>query len=142
MRKNVAKTLSKKKKTNLQIFSFQNRIYIYSFFILVFLHRMSKHDQLYFPSDVRKFNWDEYCYNYNLGLLRYIGNDTLTDFEPARKRMKKFYVAHFCVLVIYYSLLGLFYFYLGRLLGINNLISSQIDRIKPFSIDLFNWHTI
>lgn len=93
---------------------------------------MSKYDQSYFPSDVRKFNWDSYCYNYNLGLLRYIGKDTLDDFEPARRRMKKIYVAHFFVLVIYYSLLALFYFYLGRLLGINNLISSQIERIEPF----------
>lgn len=94
---------------------------------------MHEHDKQYFPSDVRKFHWDSYCYNYNLGLLRYIGNETLDDFEPARRRMRKFYIAHFFVLIIYYSLLATFYFYMGRLFGINDLIASQIDRIEyPF----------
>lgn len=96
-------------------------------FLCVF--RMHEHDVQFFPSDVRKFKWDSYCYNYNLGLLRYIGNEQLGDFEPARRRMRKFYIAHFFVLVIYYSLLATFYFYMGRLFGINGLISSFIDRI-------------
>lgn len=95
-----------------------------------FAYRMCEHDKLYFPSDVRKFHWDAYCYNYNLGLLRYIGNDDLEDFEPGRRRMRKFFVAHFFVLVIYYSLLAVFYFYLGRLMGINNLINNQFERIE------------
>lgn len=90
---------------------------------------MCEYDKQFFPSDVRKFNWDAYCYNYNLGLLKYIGNETLDDFEPARRRMRKFYIAHFFVLCIYYSLLATFWFYFGRLFGINNLISSQIDRM-------------
>lgn len=94
---------------------------------------MDEYDKQYFPSDVRKFQWDSYCYNYNLGLLRYIGNEELGDFEPARRRMRKFYIAHFFVLVVYYSLLATFYFYLGRLFGINGLIASQINRIEyPF----------
>lgn len=97
--------------------------------------RMNEYDKQYFPCDVRKFQWDSYCYNYNLGLIRYIGNETLDDFEPARRRMRRFYIAHFFVLVIYYSLLAIFYFYLGRLFGINGLIASLIDRIG-FS---FNW---
>lgn len=64
--------------------------------------------------------------------MRYIGNETIEDFEPARRRMRKFYVAHYIVLAIYYTLLALFYFYLGRLLGINKLISSQIDQLDLF----------
>lgn len=93
---------------------------------------MNEHDQSYFPSDVRKFQWDAFCYNYNLGLLRYIGKETLQDFEPARRRMRKFYVAHCFLLVIYYSLLATFFFYLGRLFGINAMISPYIDRIASF----------
>lgn len=93
---------------------------------------MCEHDKLYFPSDVRNFNWDAYCYNYNLGLLKYIGRDTLNDFEPARQRMRKFRVAHYFVLVIYYSLLATFYYYMGRLFGVNNLISSQINRVAAW----------
>ncbi|XP_031634319.1 fatty acyl-CoA reductase wat-like [Contarinia nasturtii] len=92
--------------------------------------RMCDHDKAYFPSDVRNFQWDAYCYNYNLGLLRYIGNETIEDFEPARRRMRKFHIAHLFVLAIYYTLLALLYYYLGRLFGINNLISSQIQRIN------------
>lgn len=107
-------------------------IVIFFWFALEFF-RMCEEDQSYFPSDVRKFDWDAYCYNYNLGLMRYIANDLLDDFEPARRRMRKFYIAHFFVLVIYYSLLALFYFYLGRLFGINQLISSQFEYI----VDLF-----
>lgn len=91
---------------------------------------MCEHDKLFFPSDVRTFNWDTYCYNYNLGLMRYIGNEILGDFEPARRRMRKFYIAHFFVLVIYYSFLATFYYYFGRLIGINKLISSQIERVE------------
>lgn len=90
---------------------------------------MNEFDKLFFPSDVRKFDWDAFCYDYNMGLLRYIGKDNLENVEPARKRMRKFRIAHFFVLVVYYSLLALFYFYLGRLLGINQLICSQIDNL-------------
>lgn len=90
---------------------------------------MCEDDEKYFPSDVREFNWTAYTYNYNLGLLRYIGKEILGDFEPARRRMRKFYVAHFFVLVIYYSMLALFYYYFGRLIGVNQLISSQWERI-------------
>lgn len=53
----------------------------------------------------------------------------MDDFEPAHRRMRKFYIAHFFLLVIYFSLLALFYFYMGRLFGINQLISTQIERI-------------
>lgn len=105
----------------------------YGFVSRFHFSRMHEYDKQYFPSDVRKFVWDSYCYNYNLGLLRYIGNEVLEDFEPARRRMRKFYVAHFFVLIIYYSILATFYFYMGRLFGINGLIASQIDRFEyPF----------
>lgn len=90
---------------------------------------MNEYDKTFFPSDVRKFDWDSFCYDYNMGLLRYIGQDNLENVEHARKRMRKFRIAHFFVLVIYYSLLALFYFYLGRLLGINQLICSHIDNL-------------
>lgn len=83
---------------------------------------------MYFPCDVRKFNWDAYCYNYTLGLLRYIGNETLDNFDEARRRMRKFRVAHFFVLIVYYSLLALIYYAFGHLLGINEKIRIQIDR--------------
>lgn len=90
---------------------------------------MSEHDKVYFPSDVRKFNWDAYCYNYNLGLLRYIGQEELEDFEPARRRMRKFRIAHLFVLIIYYSILACVYYGLGQLLGINNFICSKISNL-------------
>lgn len=83
---------------------------------------MSPSDQLYFPSDVRKYNWDEYRYNYHLGLLRYIGLDTLEDFGPARRRALKFRIAHFFVLVIYYSLLAGFWYFIGHIIGFNDYI--------------------
>lgn len=90
---------------------------------------MSEYDRKYFPSDVRRFNWDAYCYNYNLGLLRYIGQEELDDFEPARRRMRKFRFAHFFVLVIYYSILAFVYYGLGHLLGINDFICSKISSL-------------
>lgn len=95
----------------------------------VSISRMNNYDRQYFPSDVRNFHWDSYCYNYNLGLLRYIGNEKLEDFAPARRRMRRFQIAHIFVLIVYYSLLAIFYFYLGRLTGVNNLISSQLNHI-------------
>lgn len=87
---------------------------------------MSPPDQIYFPSDVRKYSWDEYRYNYHLGLLRYIGLESLQDFGPARKRMYKFRIAHFFVLVIYYSLLAAFWYFIGYLFGINNYIRNTL----------------
>lgn len=89
---------------------------------------MTAADKKFFPSDVRKFDWDSYCYNYNLGLLRYIGNENLDDFDGARRRMRKFRIAHFFVLIIYYSILALIYYGLGRLFGINAMLSSWFDQ--------------
>lgn len=90
---------------------------------------MTIHDQKYFPSDVRKYNWYEYRYNYHLGLLRYIGIESLVDFEPARRRMTKFKIAHYIVLVCYYSLLAAFYYLFGHLFGINNIIRSTMSKL-------------
>lgn len=103
-------------------------IVLYLGFILRF-NRMSKHDHIYFPCDVRKFNWDAYCYNYTLGLLRYIGQETLEDFDQARRRMRKFRIAHYFVLIIYYSLLASIIYGLGYLFGINEIIRVRIGRI-------------
>lgn len=93
---------------------------------------MSEYDKKFFPSDVRKFDWDSYCYNYTLGLLRYIGNETLDDFEPARRRMRKFRIAHFFVLVIYYTLLALLYYGLGRLFGINDILGGWFTSLLNY----------
>lgn len=84
---------------------------------------------MYFPCDVRKFNWDAYCYNYTLGLLRYIGNETLDEFDQARRRMRKFRIAHYFVLIAYYTLLAAIYYGLGHIFGINSTIRTQIERI-------------
>lgn len=87
---------------------------------------MTAHDQKFFPSDARKYSWNEYRYNYHLGLLRYIGLDTLDDFGPARKRMLKFKIAHFFVLVVYYALLASIYYFIGHMVGINDIIRSTL----------------
>lgn len=91
---------------------------------------MDVHDQKFFPSDTRNYNWDEYRYNYHLGLLRYIGLETLADFGPARKRMFRFKIAHFFVLIVYYALLASMYYFVGHMLGINNIIRSWISQYK------------
>lgn len=91
---------------------------------------MNEYDKKFFPSDVRKFDWDKFCTSYALGIMHYLGKDDLEDFGPARRMTRIFRIAHFFVLVFYYSLLGLFYFYLGRFLGINQLFSSYADCIK------------
>lgn len=90
---------------------------------------MSIHDQKFFPSDARKYNWDEYRYNYHLGLLRYIGLETLDDFAPARKRMLRFKIAHFFVLIVYYAVLASVYYLIGHMLGINDVIRSWIAQM-------------
>lgn len=95
---------------------------------------MNAADMKFFPSDVRKYDWRQYRYNYHLGLLRYIGNIDLEDFSKARKRMQKFRIAHYFILVIYYLLLATFYFYFGRLLGINRAIENWAS-----SKGLFFW---
>lgn len=88
---------------------------------------MTKDDHKFFPSDVRKYDWDQYRYNYHLGLLRYVGKETVADVEVARKRLFKFRVAHFVVLIFYYMMWAAFYFYLGRLFGINRAIESWLS---------------
>lgn len=83
---------------------------------------MTKEDKLFFPSDVRKYDWDHFRYNYHLGLLRYVGNETVGEVDVARRRLLKFRVAHFIVLIFYYSMWFIFYYNLGRLFGINKNI--------------------
>lgn len=99
------------------------------FFFFSILGRMSVDDQKFFPSDASKYNWNEYRYNYYLGLLRYIGLETLDDFAPAKSRMMKFKIAHFFVLIIYYAILASIYYFIGHLLGINDTIRAWIARI-------------
>lgn len=90
---------------------------------------MNENDKIFFPSDVRKYDWDSYAYNYNMGLLRYIGKDSLENFDAARRRMRNFRIAHYFVLAFYYSFLALIYYALGRLFGINNMLSNWYDRL-------------
>lgn len=90
----------------------------------MFICRMNKYDKLFFPSDVRKFDWDSFCYNYALGMIRYIARENLESLESAGRRQLMLRIAHYFTLVIYYSLLALFYYYLGRLICINKSISS------------------
>lgn len=85
---------------------------------------MDENDKKFFPSDVRKYDWDSFRYNYHLGLLRYVGNEEVADNEVARRRMLKFRIAHFVLLIFYYMMWLAFYFYLGRLFGINKTIES------------------
>lgn len=92
--------------------------------LISFANRMTKDDMKFFPSDTRNYNWEDYRYNYHLGLLRYIGQDTLDEFGPARKRMFRFKIAHFFVLIVYYSFLASIYYFFGELCGINNSIRS------------------
>lgn len=80
---------------------------------------MSQEDREYFPIDVDRFNWQKFAPKYAIGLRKYIAKEPMDNLDRAKRKLEKLRIAHYCVLVIYYSLLAIFYFYLFKLCGIN-----------------------
>lgn len=97
---------------------------------------MSSDDHLFFPCDVRKFQWEEFRLNYFLGMFQYIGKDSLDSIDANRKRLRKFQIAHYFVLFFYYAIIGWITYSLGRLFGFNAFVydwyESMTNAIQQF----------
>lgn len=70
---------------------------------------MTKADQIFFPSDLRKYNFKDYVHTYYKGMRTYIVKETDFNVEKAKSKLRKLQAAHAVILVFYYS--GFLYFY-------------------------------
>lgn len=91
---------------------------------------MAKCDQMFFPCDIRKFDWFNFRINYHLGLMKYIGLESLDHFDQARIKYKKLIYAHYIAIFAYYMFFGVVYYLLGRCLGINDCLINLYQMFK------------
>lgn len=90
--------------------------------------RMSKIDQDFFPSDVRRYKWSEFTYNYNHGLRMYIGREPICVADTAKKRYNNMVIAHYFLLLIYYGFHVFVFGFIAMKMGFfNYLQQSAID---------------
>ena len=96
------------------------------------LSRMSKYDQDFYPSDVRRFNWSAFTLQYNNGLRVYISMEKLTISEASKRRYFYMKVAHVFVLILYYGLHCLVFGGIAMKLGFFAYIQRSISDTLEF----------
>lgn len=87
-------------------------------------------DQKFFPCDIRKFSWAEFRINYYLGLVHYVGQEELNNFDAARVKYGKMEMAHRFVVIFYYVFLISLYYYFGKIIGINDYLLNVYLSLK------------
>lgn len=97
---------------------------------ILLISRMDKNDQKYFPCDIRKFDWAEYRINYHLGLILYVGQEELNNFDAARKKYRIMAFCHSCVCIFYYAFFIMLYYFLGNILGVNDYLMNLYLSLK------------
>lgn len=78
---------------------------------------MTPDDRIYFPSDVRKYNFYDYRYIYYLGMRGYLVKEILFDLDKAKRKMLIMKCAHVFVLFIYYLIIGSFVYFVLKYFG-------------------------
>ncbi|XP_055387561.1 fatty acyl-CoA reductase wat-like [Condylostylus longicornis] len=63
---------------------------------------MTPDDEEFYPSDIRKYDWQHFSYNYVLGLRRYIGREDPLD-TNSYKKYNRFVYLHTIFLAIFYG---------------------------------------
>ncbi|KAJ6641422.1 Fatty acyl-CoA reductase wat [Pseudolycoriella hygida] len=94
--------------------------------------RMSPYDQEFFPCDVNRYDFKEYSYKYLWGLRTYIAKEPIDNLEAAKRKLIKLKIAHYSVLVVYYFFVGLFYYYLFQLFGVNTFLRNCLEYLLKF----------
>lgn len=93
----------------------------------IFASRMISHDQEFFPCDVQRYDFKEFSYKYLWGLRTYIANEPINNLEAAKRKRIKLKIAHYSVLVVYYLFVGLFYYQICKLFGVNKFLQNVFD---------------
>lgn len=87
---------------------------------------MSQHDQEFFPCDVNRYDFKEFSYKYLWGLRTYIAKEPIDNMDAAKRKLVRLKIAHYSVLVVYYFFVGLFYYYLFKLFGVNSFVQNAV----------------
>lgn len=101
--------------------------------------KMTPEDREFFPSDVRRYSWSSFLYNYLSGLKVYIGLESLDYQEKALKKYKRLEMLHYLVLFVYYgihiSVFGLIADKLGVFTYLKNSFYENYEFLKNPQLD-------
>lgn len=101
--------------------------------MLAIYDRMTPADKAFFPSDVRNFQFNEYCTTYVRGMRKYIGKEDVDSCQhSAQAKLLKLKILHGIVLVFYYTFIVLALYFTMRYFGWIDFIK----RIIPFQIQI------
>lgn len=93
---------------------------------------MTPHDQEFFPCDVNRYDFKEFSYKYLWGLRTYIAKEPIDNMDAAKRKLIKLKIAHYSVLVVYYFFVGLFYYYISKLIGLSDLLENVFNFLYKF----------
>lgn len=101
--------------------------------MLAIYDRMTPADKAFFPSDVRNFQFNEYCTTYVRGMRKYIGKEDVDSSQhSAQAKLLKLKILHGIVLVFYYTFILLALYFTMKCFGWIDFIK----RIIPFKIQV------
>lgn len=99
--KNVLKLLDRY--ANLNFYNFlQNLLSINNIFQIF---RMTDYDKEYFPSDMRKLDWNDYLFTYAMGVRKYLFKESDDDADIVSRNRK-----HVILKISHFTLKGIIYF--------------------------------
>ncbi|XP_055918138.1 fatty acyl-CoA reductase wat-like [Eupeodes corollae] len=90
------------------------------------IQRMTPEDRDFFPSDVRRYSWSAFLYDYLNGLKIYIGLESLDDAEKAKKKYKRLEIMHLFILCAYYGFHILIVTLLADKIGVFSYIKNSL----------------
>lgn len=88
---------------------------------------MTTDDKIYFPSDIRKYNFQDYSIVYYLGLRQYIIKEHTFDLKRAKTKVTIVKYIHKLVLCGYYGIIGTIVYFLLNSFGIITYLYSLYE---------------
>ncbi|XP_055837693.1 fatty acyl-CoA reductase wat-like [Episyrphus balteatus] len=90
------------------------------------IQKMTPEDREFFPSDVRRYSWSTFLYNYLSGLKVYIGLESLDDGEKAKAKYKRLEMLHYLVLFFYYGIHIFIFTMIALKLGVTTYLKNSL----------------
>lgn len=88
---------------------------------------MTPFDRKYFPVVNGNMDFLAYAPKYATGLRMYMAKEPMDNLEQARRKYTRQKIAHYSVLVVYYSLVAGFYYLVLRQTGVVGYVRSFVN---------------
>lgn len=81
---------------------------------------MSKVDQKYFISDMKKLKWDDIFDIFGRGIRMFIGKETMENWGAGQAAYKKIQILHYLLLFVIYSFLTWSFYHIFNFYGLTD----------------------